>query len=144
MGGKEQIAKEAFLGGCNCSQAVFCAFAGDFGIDPETARRVSCGLGGGIGRMREVCGAVSGAALVFGLKYGDDKALTYSKVQEFCSAFKSETGSVICREMLEGADVEAVTGGAPEERTARYYRKRPCADLVALAAGILERMLKED
>ena len=102
------------------------------------------GLGGGLGRMREVCGAVSGAALVFGLVYGDDKTLTYAKVQEFCARFKKETGSVICRELLEGAKVQVETGGKPEERGERYYRKRPCADLVALAAGILEDMLGEE
>lgn len=141
---KAESAKEAFLSGSNCSQAVFCAFAGDFGMDAETARRVSCGLGGGVGRMREVCGAVGGAALVFGLRYGDDKALTYAKVQELCAEFKRETGSIICREMLEGAKVAAEAGGAPEARSAEYYRKRPCAELVELAAGILEKMLAAD
>ena len=141
---KAEAARELFLSGCNCSQAVFCAFADDFGVDRALAGKVACGLGGGLGRMREVCGAVSGAALVFGLGYGDDKTLTYAKVQEFCARFKKETGSVICRELLEGAKVQVETGGKPEERGERYYRKRPCADLVALAAGILEDMLGEE
>ena len=140
---KSEVARELFLTGNNCSQAVFCAFASDYGLAAETAGRVSCALGGGLGRMREVCGAVSGAALVFGLAYGDDKTLAYAKVQEFCARFKNEVGSIICRELLEGAKVQFETGGKPEERGERYYRKRPCAELVALAAGILEDMLSK-
>lgn len=140
---KAEAAKELFLSGCNCSQAVFCAFAGDYGLDADVARKVACGLGGGVGRMREVCGAVGGAALVFGLEYGDDKMRTYAEVQEFCAAFKREAGSIVCRELLEGAHVAAETGGAPEERTGAYYRKRPCAELVELAAAILDGMLKK-
>ena len=141
---KAEIAKELFLSGSNCSQAVFCVFAGDYGLDAEVARKVSCALGGGVGRMREVCGAVGGAALVFGLEYGEDKMRTYAQVQEFCAAFKRETGSIICRELLEGAHVVAETGGAPEARSESYYRKRPCAELVEIAAGILEAMLKKE
>jgi C_GCAxxG_C_C family probable redox protein len=140
---KAEAAKELFLSGCNCSQAVFCAFAGDYGLDADVARKVACGLGGGVGRMREVCGAVGGAALVFGLEYGDDKMRTYAEVQEFCAAFKRETGSIICRELLEGAQVAVETGGSPEARTESYYRKRPCAELVELAAAILDGMLKK-
>ena len=93
--------------------------------------------------MREVCGAVTGASLVFGLKYADDKAQTYAKVQEFCAAFKKETGSIVCRELLEGAKVAVENGGAPEPRSEQYYRKRPCAELVALAADILEGILNK-
>jgi C_GCAxxG_C_C family probable redox protein len=139
---KAQLAKELFLSGNNCSQAVFCAFAPDYGFNDETARRVSCALGGGLGRMREVCGAVSGAALVFGFEYGDDKMHAYAKVQEFCAKFKSEVGSIICRDLLEGAKVQVETGGKSEERSEQYYQKRPCAQLVELAAAILEDMLK--
>jgi hypothetical protein len=87
---------------------------------------------------------VGGAALVLGLEYGDDKMQTYAKVQEFCDEFKRETGSIVCRELLEGVNVAAETGGAPEARTELYYRKRPCAELVALAAGILDKMLKRN
>jgi C_GCAxxG_C_C family probable redox protein len=140
---KAEAAKELFLSGCNCSQAVFCAFAGDYGLDADVASKVSCGLGGGVGRMREVCGAVGGAALVFGLEYGEDKMRTYAEVQEFCAAFKRETGSIICRELLEGAQVAVETGGSPEARTESYYRKRPCAELVEIAAAILDEMLKK-
>lgn len=128
-------AEALFLSGCNCSQAVFAAFADEFGIDEETAKKVSLGLGGGVGRMREVCGTVTGASMVLGLRHGPDKAAAYAKIQEFCAAFKAETGSIVCRELLAGTG--ATQGGAPEARTETYYRKRPCVELVKLAASLL-------
>lgn len=88
--------------------------------------------------MREVCGAVTGASLVFGLEYGDDKTVVYGYVQEFCRRFKEECGSIVCRELLEGTG--ATQGGAPEERTDAYYAKRPCVEMVKLAARILTEM----
>ena len=130
-------ARALCMGGCNCSQAVFAAFADEFGLDEETARKVALGLGGGVGRMREVCGTVSAAAMVLGLRHGPDKAAAYAKIQEFCAAFKAETGSIVCRELLEGTG--ATQGGAPEARTEGYYRKRPCVELVALAATLLSK-----
>jgi C_GCAxxG_C_C family probable redox protein len=129
-------AAELFKTGMNCSQAVFCAFADEFGMDAETAARVSSGLGGGVGRMREVCGAVTGATLVLGMRHGPDKDAVYPAVQEFCEKFKAETGSVVCRELLSGTG--ATQGGAPEARTAEYYRKRPCVEMVKLAASLVE------
>lgn len=132
---KVDRAEELFMSGLNCAQAVFCAFAEDLGMDLETAKRASCGLGGGVGRMREVCGAVTGAAMVLGMRHGPDKAEVYPEVQEFCAKFKEECGSIVCRELLEGTG--AATGGAAEERTSEYYRKRPCVELVKLAAGLL-------
>jgi C_GCAxxG_C_C family probable redox protein len=128
-------AEELFMSGLNCAQAVFCAFADETGMDLETAKKASCALGGGVGRMREVCGAVSGAAMVLGMRHGPDKSDVYPKVQEFCAAFRKECGSIVCRELLEGTG--ALTGGAAEERTDEYYRKRPCVELVKLAAGLL-------
>ncbi len=128
-------AVELFKSGLNCAQAVFCAFADEFGMDDETARKVSCGLGGGVGRMREVCGTVTGAALVLGMRHGPDKTAAYPFIQDFCAKFKAETGSIVCRELLEGTG--ATTGGAPEARTDAYYRKRPCVELVRLAAELL-------
>ena len=128
-------AEALFKGGCNCAQAVFAAFADEFGIDEELARRVSCGLGGGVGRMRETCGAVTGAALVLGMRHGPDKTAAYPSVQDFISRFKAECGSVVCRELLEGTG--ATAGGAPDARTPEYYRKRPCVELVKLAASLL-------
>ena len=136
-------AEALFMSGLNCSQSVFCAYAEDYGMDAATAAKVSCGLGGGVGRMREVCGAVTGATLVLGLKYGEDKAAVYPHVQEFCRRYKEETGSIVCRELLAGPAHQPVeTGGAPEARTEAYYRKRPCVELVKLAVTILEDMLK--
>lgn len=131
-----EIAESLFLSGCNCAQAVFVAFADEFGLDEELAKRVSCGLGGGVGRMREVCGAVTGAALVLGMRLGPEKTAAYPAVQEFCAKFKAETGSIVCRELL--ANTGATTGGAPETRTPSYYAKRPCVELVKLAAAILQ------
>lgn len=132
-------AEALFLSGMNCSQAVFGAFAEDFGMDASTAAKVACGLGGGVGRLREVCGTVTGASLVFGLKYGEDKVVVYPHVQDFCARFKAECGSIVCRELLAG--VPATTGGAPEARTAEYYKKRPCVELVKLSVRLLEEML---
>lgn len=132
-------AEALFMSGMNCSQAVFGAFAEDFGMDASTAAKVACGLGGGVGRLREVCGTVTGASLVLGLKYGADKAVVYPHVQDFCARFKAECGSIVCRELLAG--VPATTGGAPEARTAEYYKKRPCVELVKLSVRLLEEML---
>lgn len=106
-------------------------------MDAETARKVSAGLGGGVGRMREVCGTVTGATLVLGLKYGPDKAAVYPHVQDLCARFKAECGSLVCRDLLAGTD--ATQGGTPEARTAAYYKKRPCAELVRLAARLVEQ-----
>jgi len=131
---KSDKAVEIFGTGACCSQAVFCAFAEELGMDMETAMKVSAGLGGGVGRQREVCGAVTGATLALGLKYGPDKAAVYPHVQTLCERFKAECGSIVCRELLAGTG--ATTGGAPEARTEAYYKKRPCAELVRLAARI--------
>ena len=131
---KSDKAVELFKTGACCSQAVFCAFAEDFGMDAETAMKVSAGLGGGVGRMREVCGAVTGATLALGMKYGPDKAAVYPHVQELCARFKAECGSIVCRELLDGTG--ATQGGSPEARTEAYYRKRPCAEMVRLAAEL--------
>ena len=133
---KVEKAEELFKSGMNCSQAVFCAFADEFGMDEDTAAKVSSGLGGGVGRTREVCGAVTGAALVLGMRHGPDKNAVYPSVQDFVAKFKAECGSVVCRELLAGTG--ATAGGAAEERTNEYYRKRPCVELVKLAAGFLE------
>lgn len=135
---KEQLAEDLFKSGMNCSQSVFLAFAEDFEIPRETGAKISCGLGGGVGRMREVCGAVTGASLVIGLKYGEDKAKGYPVVQDFCERFKKECGSIVCRELLAGTG--ATSGGQPEARTKEYYAKRPCVDIVKLAVRILTDM----
>ena len=89
--------------------------------------------------MREVGGAVTGATLVLGMRHGPDKDVVYPAVQEFCEKFKAETGSVVCRELLSGTG--ATQGGAPEARTAEYYRKRPCARYIELCAQLLAKEL---
>ena len=128
-------AEELFRSGCNCAQAVFAAFADEFDMDEELAKRLACGLGGGVGRMREVCGAVTGAALVIGMRKGPEKTAAYPDVQALCAKFKEECGSIVCRELLEGTG--ATMGGAPEVRTPDYYQKRPCVELVKLAVSLL-------
>lgn len=138
--GRVEKAEELFKSGCNCSQAVFAAFADELGLDETLAKKVACGLGGGVGRMREVCGAVSSAAMVLGMRAGGDKVAAYPEIQRFCADFKAKTGSIVCRELLAGTG--ATAGGSPEARTDAYYRKRPCVELVRLAATLLDRRKK--
>ena len=139
-------AVELFQSGFNCSQAVFAAFSDKIGLDEQTALRVSAGLGGGVGRMREVCGAVSGAAMLAGMVYGatdgedrEAKAKTYAVVQAIAAEFKKENPSIVCRELLglEKPDMNPT----PEARTQTYYKKRPCVQLVADAAAAAEKIL---
>lgn len=139
-------AKALFLEGYNCSQAVFAAYAPLFGMDKETALRASAGLGGGVGRMREVCGTVTGAAMVAGLKYGavrgddrDAKKETYEKVRAIADEFKKENPSIVCRELLGLSQAEK--SAEPEKRDAGYYKKRPCVQLVEDASLALEKIL---
>lgn len=140
---KADKARELFLSGLNCSQAVLCAFADELGLDLHTAQLISSSFGGGMGRLREVCGAVSGAFMVLGLKYGytdqsapDQKALHYKRIQRFAEYYREENGSIICRELLR---LSGASTPVPAERTAEYYKKRPCKDLVWCAADILEK-----
>ncbi len=143
-------AVELFKDGYNCSQSVFTAFAYRFGIDEDTAKKISAGLGGGVGRMREVCGAVSGASMVIGSicsatqgKDSESKQKNYELVREFAKRFTDENGSIICRELL-GLDVKMESSTKPENRTAEYYKKRPCVEVVECAARILEEMINEN
>ncbi len=140
---RTDTALELFNDGYNCAQAVFSAFADKYGIDKETALKLSSSFGGGMGRMREVCGAASGMFMIAGLETGatdgadrDGKAANYAKVRELAEKFKAETGSLICRELL-GLDKETTESHVPEARTPVYYKKRPCADMVRIAAEIL-------
>ena len=145
-------ARELFREGYNCSQAVTLAFAEELearGISREMAAGLASSFGGGLGRLREVCGCVSGMALVCGALegYTDPKAAAekqdhYKKIQELVTTFKNENGSYICRELLAGINTD--TDPVPEARTESYYKKRPCAELAACAADILERHLKEN
>jgi C_GCAxxG_C_C family probable redox protein len=143
-----ELAKSLFIEGYNCSQAVFCAYCDVTGIEIDAAARMASSFGGGLGRLREVCGTVSGAALVLGIVrgYSDPKDYAakkahYALVQEFARRFREKNGSIVCRELLRG--VETTLGGDPERRTAEYYRKRPCPNLAYCAAEILDEMLTE-
>lgn len=147
MSERTQRAVELFKSGFNCSQSVFAAFAGEFGMDEETALKVSAGLGGGVGRAREVCGAVSGAAMLVGFKYGatgggdtEAKQRCYQVVQQIIAEFKENNPSIVCRELLE-LNEGAGTDPKPEARTEQYYKKRPCVQLVEDAARAVEKIL---
>ena len=140
---KSDIAMALFRNGANCAQAVVGAYAEECGLERDQAMRLASSFGAGMGRLREVCGAVSGMFMVVGLKEGycdltckASKDQHYARVQALAAEFKSRTGSLICRELLglpKGADVPV-----SEERTAEYYRKRPCQAMVGLAAQIVE------
>lgn len=146
MKNHDTLAGELFESGLNCAQAVFTAFSDVTGIDENTSRALSSSFGGGMGRLREVCGAMSGAFMVAGILWGnydpkdtDAKAKHYALIQSLAARFKEENGSYICRELLElpGADVPV-----PEERTADYYKRRPCAEYVRIAARIIDEEIK--
>ena len=139
-------AKELFMSGYNCSQSVIGAFAEELGLDFETAVKIASPFGAGMGRMREVCGAVSGMIMVTGLASGytdpkerEGKMKLYSNVRSLADEFKKTEGSIICHELLTGP--AAKPGGNPEERTQQYYKKRPCPELVYRAAQIAEEYL---
>ena len=136
-----------FMQGYNCAQAVFAAFAPVLELQEADALRVSMGLGGGVGRMREVCGAVSGAAMVLGALYGGDdskdKTAAYTAVRRFADTFRAHHGAIVCRELLQKRIDEPESPQA-SERNAQFYATRPCARLVYDAAQIVEEMLRED
>lgn len=144
---RAEKAKGFFKTGLNCSQSVVCAFSDVLGLSEQICARLSCGLGGGVGRQREICGAVSGTATILGFVFGGEdgrnKKAAYEKVREFSDEFKKRNGSLICRELL-GLEKGLNESFVPSERTAEYYKKRPCADLVFDAAEILEQILERD
>ena len=143
-----QRAVELFEKGYNCAQAVFTAFCDVMGLEEEAALRLSSSFGGGMGRMREVCGAVSGAFMVLGMLYGysdldpESKKAHYALIRGAAEKFKEQTGSIICRELLSGAGVDSSAGGEPEKRTEAYYKKRPCRELVEIAAQIVDDIIE--
>lgn len=145
---KGEQAKQLFLEGKNCAQAVLCAFCRDYGLDEQTALTLSACFGGGLGRQREVCGAVSGMCMALALTYApkdpadhEAKAAFYARIQEVCNRFKKENGSIICRELL--GLVPGPQSPVPEQRTPAYYQNRPCPDKVKSAAAILAAYLQE-
>lgn len=140
-------ANELFKNGYNCSQSVVAAFADMYGFTEEQALRMSASFGGGIGRMRETCGAACGMFLLAGLEKGaieakdkEGKAANYALVQELAAEFKKRNGSLICAELLGLKKKDQITF-VPEERTEQYYAKRPCPKMVEEAAKIWEEYL---
>lgn len=145
MDHSEQAA-QLFLSESNCAQAVMVAFCDVTGLEPAFAAKLSSSFGGGMGRLREVCGAVSGMLMVAGLLYGYDepgqkdeaKKAHYQLVQELANQFREQAGSIVCREILKNPP----TNPDPSPRTAEYYKTRPCARMVVTAARILDRYIE--
>lgn len=145
---KRDQAAKLFKEGYNCAQSVVMAFTEEIGFDDRTAAKLASSFGGGMGRLREVCGAVTAMFLIAGLTGGYDcpnndqvKTEHYKHIQELAERFKQKNGSIICRELLgkkEGPD-----DFVPEKRTESYYASRPCEKFVADAAEIIEKYLKE-
>lgn len=140
------IAINYFESGYNCAQSVFLTFAPLFNIDKDTSLKVSSSFGGGMGRLREVCGAVSAMFAIAGLKYGytnpddiESKTKHYELIQHLAEEFKQSHESIICRELLHmpaGAD-----SPTPSTRSQEYYQERPCADFIRTATNIIEKEL---
>lgn len=161
---EERVAKAKRLfkeGGFNCCQAVVLAYNDLFGLPDETAAALSSGFGGGMGRLREVCGSVSGMVLLAGLLKPacdpSDKAArtgNYALVQEVAGEFKALNGSIICKELLglggaastsvpATADIHGIPESpVPSDRTPEYYKKRPCEELVGISARIIGEKIK--
>ena len=140
------LAADLFLEGYNCAQAVAVAFCDLTGMDKKEAAKLAAPFGGGMGRMREVCGAVSGMFMVLGQLYGYDnsdddahKKELYKQVQQLAEKFREENGSIICREILKNPPSDP----NPSPRTAEYYAKRPCARMVMTAARLMDEFIAE-
>lgn len=153
---KRDIATDYFKQGYNCAQAVLLAFKDETGLTTEQSAMIASSFGGGMGKLREVCGAVSGmlmaAGLIFGYSNPADqtaKSEHYANVQNLAKLFKEKNGSLICRELLSGVSSQNTTltsselssDTPPSVRTPEYYKKRPCGDLVGDAAEILEKYI---
>ncbi len=139
-----QLAMSRFAEGCNCAQSVVSAYAGSLGLDDETALKIAAGFGGGMGRMAETCGVVTGAFMVLGLKYAtaasdpETKDRVYSQVKEFADRFRARAGSIVCRDLL-GCDISSPEGRlrAREEN----LHQTLCSKFVQDACTILNEML---
>ena len=143
---KATLAAELFVQGYNCAQAIAVAFCDEIGMDKDHAAKMASSFGGGMGRMREVCGAVSGMLFVAGILYGyatpDDntqKKAHYGLVQQLAGSFREEIGSIVCREILKNPPDDPT----PSPRTAAFYKERPCVHMVATAAKILDKYIVE-
>ncbi|MEA4913178.1 MAG: C-GCAxxG-C-C family protein [Christensenella sp.] len=143
---KSLQAKSYFEQGYNCAQAVLLAFCDETGLSHEQAAKLASTFGGGMGRMREVCGAVSAMFMVEGLLEGysdpkakEEKSELYARVRALADRFREKNHSIICRELL--IDAEATSGGEPEARTKEYYERRPCGCYVEDAAFLIAETL---
>jgi len=139
-------AAELFMEGYNCAQAVAVAFCDVTGMEPKFAAKIASSFGGGMGRLREVCGAVRGMLLVAGHLYGYDgaedeekKKAHYQLVQYLAGQFRDQVGSIVCREILKNPPSDP----APTPRTEEFYRQRPCTRMVLLAGNILDAYIAE-
>ena len=139
---RAEQARKYFTSGYNCAQSVFLAYRDITGIDEVLATTISAPFGGGMGRLREVCGAVSGMTMVAGFiapnsqpNDNENKKNCYATVQSLAEEFRAENGSIICRELLGLAQQK--DDPTPSPRTGEYYKRRPCAEYVAIAARIL-------
>ena len=149
----ERVARavENFMAGYGCCQSVVAAFADLYGLDETMAKRVAAGFGGGVGRMRMMCGAASALVILAGLDKGqtegvdrEGKSACYKVVQELLAKSKEENGSLICAEILGLKGYEkAHNSYIASARTAEYYKSRPCAAKVESAARIFANYLKE-
>lgn len=144
---RKEKATALFEDGYNCSQAVVLAFSDLVGIDEKALAKIASSFGGGMGRLREVCGAVTGMFMVLGLLYGyseaesgTKKAEHYERIQNAARKFSEKTGSIVCRELLGLSNKPS--DPTPEKRTETYYKKRPCKELVGIAAEILEEIIE--
>lgn len=143
------IACQLFAEGLNCSQSVFVAFSDVTGMDKELAMKLASSFGGGMGRMREVCGTCSAMFMIAGILYGlgegftyEEKAEHYKRIQLLTSQFKEKHNTILCRELLKGLKVTSTP--EPEKRTEQYYKVRPCVKFVRSAAEILDRYIAEN
>ena len=147
---RAEEARKLFKEGYACSQAVSMAFSDVVNINKEILSKISLPFGGGLGRLRLTCGAVSGMAMILGLVFTDpanekdSKLKVYEITRELVSKFEKQNGSIICKELLEGSNLKVEVAGKPEERTNEYYQKRPCDELVYDAAKILEELIAEN
>ena len=143
---RKEKAAQYFLGGYNCAQSVAMAFADKLGMEEKAAAKLASGFGGGFGRLREVCGAVSGMVMVASHLYGYDtpdqeqQAACYQMVQSLCKQFEAQNGSIICRDILKNPPSDPT----PSLRTAEYYAQRPCARMVMSATEILENYISKN
>jgi len=142
----ELQAAQLFLDGYNCAQAITVAFSDVTGLDKDFSARMASSFGGGMGRMREVCGAVSGMLMVAGILYGYDansdasaKKNHYALVQDLAGQFREEVGSIVCREILKNPPSDP----NPTPRTEEFYKQRPCTRMVMVAARILDTYIQE-